>query len=115
MQGELLAFTQYHANLNRLILEEKEKNNINISNFPILSESFFLGLPSCSLLAPHVAIVCKSKEEPPLNKKLLPKSTKKVPISSPAQGKQKTPQPPKKSKSTSKLRMMNMKKRLQHT
>lgn len=57
----LLAFAQYQNKWNKEILEEK-KNNEDISNLPILFDSFFAGLSSYFInKAPHTTSTRKAK------------------------------------------------------
>lgn len=66
---------------------EKGDPHADISNFPILSYSFFIGLPSCSIIAPHATSTRKAKPTASLKKKVQPKSSK-LPITSTTKGKQ---------------------------
>lgn len=61
LQEKSLAFAQYQNKWNKEILEEK-KNNEDISNLPILFDSFFAGLSSYFInKAPHTTSTRKAK------------------------------------------------------
>lgn len=96
MQEKFMTLAQYQAEWNKALLEEKKKNNVDISNFHVLSESFFVGLPSCSNKAPHATNIIKAKATSTLKKKVQPKSSK-IPITSIAKEEHQTMQPPKQS------------------
>lgn len=86
MQEILVSFVQYHAKWNKKILDKKNKNNTDTSNFPILSDSFFVGLRSYFIKAPYGTNTNKAKVATTLRKNVQPKCPK-IPITSSAQGK----------------------------
>lgn len=81
MQEKSLAFAHNHPDWNKGILEEKKKMNKGISNFPILSNSLFARMPSCSIKAHHATHTTKAKAATTFKKKEQPKSGK-LPITS---------------------------------
>lgn len=93
IQEKLLAFAQYVNEWNNEILEEKKKNNEGVSDFPVLSDSFFAELPSHSMKVPHITRINDAKPASSLTKKIQPEFGK-IPIISKEKGKQQTVQPP---------------------
>lgn len=80
-----------------MILEEKKNNNAGISNFPVLSDSLFAGLPSYSIKAPHATTISQAKAATTLRKKVPPPKSANMRITPSAKGKQQTVQPPQQS------------------